>query len=201
MVSFKVTWLFDYFGVLAWYWTDLNYLFFYLKYLFIAGASRASTLGLTKGFTLGTYQGAFSTPWEPLLWNTFCTLAKSWPANVFSNSFKTSSSKKGWVTPYPCMKSQLKKNKHTFWVWLCKSDSVKIMNRISLLIDDYFSYFHENFYRKKFRSRAARWNYKTIKYFKYEGCFGFHRAMNAKESRLCARPWPTQWVVLTAFQK
>ena len=149
MVSFKVTWLFDYFGVLAWYWTDLNYLFFYLKYLFIAGASRASTLGLTKGFALGTYQGAFSTPWEPLLWNTLCTLAKSWPANVFSNSFKTSSSKKGWVTPCPCMKSQLKKNKHTFWVWLCKSDSVKIMNRISLLIDDYFSYFHENFYRKK----------------------------------------------------
>ena len=26
----------------------------------------------------------------------------------------------------------------------------------------------------------------------YEGCFGFHRVANAKESRLSARPEPTQ---------
>ena len=26
----------------------------------------------------------------------------------------------------------------------------------------------------------------------YEGCFGFHRVANAKESRLSARPGPTQ---------
>ena len=40
---------------------------------------------------------------------------------------------------------------------------------------------------------------KTTEYLQYEGCFGFHQAANAKESRLCAHPYPTQDKVLTAF--
>ena len=38
-----------------------------------------------------------------------------------------------------------------------------------------------------------------IRYLQYEGCFGFRRVANAKESRLCARPYPTQDKLLTAF--
>ena len=33
---------------------------------------------------------------------------------------------------------------------------------------------------------------KRTEYLQYDDCFGFHRAANAKESRLCARPCPTQ---------
>ena len=40
---------------------------------------------------------------------------------------------------------------------------------------------------------------KTTEYLQYEGCFGFHRAANAKESRLCAHPYPIQDKVLAAF--
>ena len=40
---------------------------------------------------------------------------------------------------------------------------------------------------------------KTTKYLQYDGCFGFHWAVNAKESRLCAQPYPTQNKVLPAF--
>ena len=40
---------------------------------------------------------------------------------------------------------------------------------------------------------------KTTEYLQYERCFGFRRAANAKESRLCAYPYPTQDRVRTAF--
>ena len=40
---------------------------------------------------------------------------------------------------------------------------------------------------------------KTTEYLQYEGWFGFHRAANAKESRLCTHSYSTQNKVLTAF--
>ena len=36
---------------------------------------------------------------------------------------------------------------------------------------------------------ATPWIIKATEYLQYEGCFGFHRAPNAKESRLCERAW------------
>ena len=61
MACFEVMWLFDYFGVLVWYRTELNYLFLDFKRLVTAGAASAPPLGLIKGFDLGPYQRAFST--------------------------------------------------------------------------------------------------------------------------------------------
>ena len=46
-----------------------------------------------------------------------------------------------------------------------------------------------------------RWGHllDEIRHLQYEECFGFHRVANVKESRLCARPYPTQDKLLTAF--